>query len=172
MNTLSFWKKSVYSALMFFGTLMVLSVGYAVLSSGLSNADKVGSGSGLTAASWNKIIDGIFELDTRTANIFSSGGNVGIGTVSPRAKLQIHGNGFAPSSVDGSPNYYRITPNINQTQLNLGYWANGDWFPTVGIPTMTIKYDGNVGIGTMEPTQKLDVNGNINVNGNIHSNNF
>ncbi len=96
MKTLSFWKKSVYSALVFFGTLMMLSAGYAVLSSGLTTADKVGSGSGLTASSWNHIIDAIFELDGRTANISSSGGNVGIGG-NPGYKLDVNGTVNATS---------------------------------------------------------------------------
>lgn len=68
MKTLSFWKKSVYSALLFFGTIVVLSVGYSLVGN-LSLGDKVGSGSGLTASSWNKIVDGILDLDTRVISI-------------------------------------------------------------------------------------------------------
>lgn len=45
MKTLSFWKKSMYSALVFFGTIIILSIGYGALTGGLSTADKVGSGS-------------------------------------------------------------------------------------------------------------------------------
>ena len=33
---------------------------------------------------------------------------------------------------------------------------------------MTIKYDGDVGIGTVNPTAKLDVNGDIKTSGEIH----
>lgn len=62
------FKKSFYSALVFFGTLVVLSVGYSLVGS-LSTADKVGSGSGLTATSWNRIIDGVLDLDMRMLNL-------------------------------------------------------------------------------------------------------
>jgi len=41
MKTLSFWKKSIYSAVIFFSTLLVLSVGYGALFGGLTVADKV-----------------------------------------------------------------------------------------------------------------------------------
>lgn len=62
-------KSSFYSGITFFMTILVLSVGYATLSGGLSTADKVGSGSGLTATSWNRIIDGVLDLDTRLSNL-------------------------------------------------------------------------------------------------------
>lgn len=68
-SSLSPWKNGLISGFAFFLTVTVLSVGYAALSSGLSSADRVGAGSGLTAASWNKIVDSILELDTRTANV-------------------------------------------------------------------------------------------------------
>lgn len=83
MKTPSFWKKSLYSALIFFGTLVILSIGYGALAGGLSTADRVGSGSGLTSASWNRIVDGVLDLDTRLSNLSFLGGNVGIGVPSP-----------------------------------------------------------------------------------------
>lgn len=92
MKTLSFWKKPFYSALVFFGTLVVLSVGYSLVGN-LSATDKVGSGSGLTATSWNKIVDGILDLDTRLSNLSFTGGSVGIG-VSPSAKLHVRESGL------------------------------------------------------------------------------
>lgn len=83
MKDLSYLKKSIYSGLTFFMTVLILSIGYATLSGGLSTADRVGSGSGLTATSWNRIVDGVLELDTRTVGISSTGGKIGIGGVSP-----------------------------------------------------------------------------------------
>ncbi|HYK03439.1 MAG TPA: hypothetical protein VE974_16900 [Thermoanaerobaculia bacterium] len=47
----------------------------------------------------------------------------------------------------------------------LDFWTqNNGW-----SRRMTITTDGNVGIGTVTPTQRLDVNGNINVSGNINA---
>lgn len=92
MYILSPLKKSVYSAVIFFGTLFILSVGYGALSGGLSTADKVGSGSGLTSTSWNRIVDGVLDLDTRLSHLSFVGGKVGVGTASPSATLDVNGS--------------------------------------------------------------------------------
>ncbi|MDD5197439.1 MAG: hypothetical protein PHN60_01110 [Candidatus Gracilibacteria bacterium] len=166
MKNLSFWKKSVYSALVFFGTLMVLSVGYALLSSGLSNADKVGSGSGLTASSWNHIIDGVFELDTRTANISSSGGNVGIGTTSPGVKLTVDETTAGDSRTIGT---FQTTSAGRTPRLD--FKASGveggtqamilqTGSPLAAYPNLILQpTGGNVGIGTASPQAPLQING-------------
>ncbi|OIO75694.1 hypothetical protein AUJ87_04240 [Candidatus Gracilibacteria bacterium CG1_02_38_174] len=91
MKTLSFWKKSIYSAVIFFSTLLVLSVGYGALFGGLTVADKVGTGSGLTATAWNRIVDGVLDINTRLENLSFSGENVGIG-VNPTSRLTIGGS--------------------------------------------------------------------------------
>ena len=67
-------KNSIYSGVIFFGTIMVLSVGYGALVWGLSLSDKVGSGSWLTATAWNRIVDGVLDLSTRLTNIEIGGG--------------------------------------------------------------------------------------------------
>jgi hypothetical protein len=90
MKNLSFWKKSVYSGLVFFGTVIVLTVGYALFNSPLSMST-VGSGSGLTANGWNALVNNINDLNTRLSNISFSGVNVGIGTTNPGALLDLAG---------------------------------------------------------------------------------
>lgn len=74
------FKKSLYSALVFFGTLIVLTVGYAAW----TTMGHVSSGNPLTATSWNALVDNIADLDSRWSrvggNIAFTGGNVGIGT--------------------------------------------------------------------------------------------
>lgn len=91
METLSFWKKPLYSALIFFGTLIVLSIGYAAWNTAMS---KVTSGSLLTSAGWNALVDNIADLDSRWSrvgsNIAFTGGNVGIGTTSPVNPLHVY----------------------------------------------------------------------------------
>jgi hypothetical protein len=61
----------------------------------------------------------------------------------------------------GSHGMYGIVPN-----------QSGDWnlsIYTEGQPRLTIKDYGNVGIGTRYPTEKLEVNGNINTLGTVHA---
>lgn len=85
------WRKSVIAAAGFFGTLGVLSLSYAALNGGLSASDKVSlPNTALSAAAWNRIVDGVLDLDARTDGIASVGGNVGIGTASPSAKLHVN----------------------------------------------------------------------------------
>lgn len=61
--------------------------------------DKVSTGSVLSSASWNRIVDGVLDLDSRLSHFSFAGGNVGIGTISPNAllhlKLNVNDNGAA-----------------------------------------------------------------------------
>lgn len=81
--SLSWIQKSIYSAFVFFGTLVVLSLVYAATTyySDLPNAS---SGSGLTATNWNNLVNyanKAVKQDTEVLTVI--GGNVGIGTVNP-----------------------------------------------------------------------------------------
>ena len=114
-----------------------------------------------------------------------STGNFGIGTTNPQAKLDVTGNialngsantdaffNIAPSDVSPNAGYIRFGDNtgwklhfarsressqINGTPLNTG---------ATGV-LMTVQDNGNVGIGTTNPTEKLEVNGSIKTNGDI-----
>lgn len=103
MKTLAFWKKPLYSALVFFGTLIVLSVGYAAWNAAMS---KVTAGNPLTATAWNALVDNIADLDSRWArsgsNLAFTGGSVGIGTTSPGTALDVNGSITNRNSVGGN----------------------------------------------------------------------
>ena len=87
----------------------------------------------------------------------TSGGNVGIGTTSPQAQLHL-GNGVTGGAI-------RLQ----------GYSASGNTYGTIGCSgdncsfdnsyaagtELFIQYNGNVGIGTTIPGEKLEVNGNV-----------
>lgn len=104
------------------------------------------------------------------SNQFSSlAGNVGIGTSNPTEKLEVAGitkttdlqvtNGAVAghvlqSDADG------LAAWVDPSVLNNPYWAS-----TLPGGSMFALVPGNVGIGTNNPTEKLDVGGKIKVSG-------
>ncbi len=108
--------------------------------------------------------------------IVSSDGNVGIGTSNPASSLDIKGEKGIAISGSNYNDAYRITRNVMTGMLNITGKQNaysGFNFGTNSsgtiITSLTIVNNGNIGIGTTNPAQKLDVNGNIKVEGNITS---
>jgi hypothetical protein len=105
-------------------------------------------------------------------------GNVGIGTTSPGAKLDITGNyGDVIKAVSGSQSIVTnfVAPsggsglnNIISTagEFNIGTSdAQPFSLATNSISRITVLSNGNVGINTTSPNAKLNVNGNIKING-------
>ncbi|MDQ1343618.1 MAG: Peptidase protein [Patescibacteria group bacterium] len=84
MRTFDF-KSPALSAVAFFGTLGILSVGYSAYSS----LSAVTSGQPLTVGMWTQVKDNFDNLNARTANVLSSGTYVGIGTSSPISTLTV-----------------------------------------------------------------------------------
>jgi hypothetical protein len=81
-------------------------------------------------------------------HIFSQNdGNVGIGTNNPLAKLDVFGN---------------IAVNGQEIIDTSGNWVGNTTGPWGLNGNDTYYTDGNVGIGTTTPAEKLDVNGSIN----------
>ncbi len=111
----------------------------------------------------------------------TSGGNVGIGTISPFKKLDL---GATSSETDIALNYSDSGTNLGQIGFALGSnkLISGDTdgdlvlrnsvsgksiiFGTVSAERMRINSSGNVGIGTTNPIKKLQVNGSILVKNN------
>ena len=100
-------------------------------------------------------------LSQDNPNLFWDNTNdrLGIGIAVPTQKLHVSGNIFLST---GSDKFVRIGSSTN-------YWydlqCTGDTFQIIdggGVPRLHIRYpNGNVGIGTTTPGERLDVNGNI-----------
>jgi hypothetical protein len=109
-------------------------------------------------------------------NTFPASGNVGIGTTSPGHTLDVMGNIHSPhSGIFGDGHW--STENINYEALStyggatirgntmvVGKFSIGTWTQSAqpnGLFVAGVSlFDGNVGIGTMNPGAKLEVNGN------------
>ena len=129
--------------------------------SGLSNAgDNLGNHLAGQVLNLNNF--GLINVasETITGNSFSVGdstfavknGKVGIGTSNPTTTLQVNGSIY-------SSNYIQ-TGNSLRAPFWLGesfYWRNSD----NSIRWMDLKTGGNVGINTSNPSEKLEVVGNI-----------
>jgi hypothetical protein len=93
-------------------------------------------------------------------------GNVGLGITQPKAnsKLDIKtgwGN-WLTLSRDAGKGYWGIHNPQSQDRLEF-YYYDDELKPKFGL--LSIRNNGNVGIGTTNPTEKLDVNGRVVVRG-------
>jgi hypothetical protein len=140
------------------GTSQLLSVPYALYSKSTANG----------------FAPVYSETDTRP--VLYDNGNIGIGTANNEAKLNINGRTVigpgqdtwgSQISIDASSlengKLYQLTSsggNASEGQGKLIIGCNGKGNIMVMDPNL------NVGIGTVNPVSKLDVNGEINVNSN------
>ena len=131
-----------------------------------------------------------FNLFRNTTNIisFATNGNVGIGTTSPTAKLNVVGdtviqgggltvknseangygrfelNGTAGSYIDFGPDTIDVRSRIihYESDRSLNFFVNG-----AATHVMTLASTGNVGINTFSLSAKLNVSGSTDLFGNL-----
>ncbi|MGR3219959.1 MAG: tail fiber domain-containing protein [Candidatus Anammoxibacter sp.] len=86
----------------------------------------------------------VFDADASAMRmVIDTSGNVGIGTTTPRSRLEVEGS--STSSADSS--------------LNITDSSGNSLFKVMNDGTVTVS--GNVGIGTTTPQEKLVVNGTV-----------
>lgn len=127
--------------------------------------------------SW-EIASGANENWTKSGNNQYSAvsGNVGIGTTTPSAKLDINGN----LRVNTNSTYTSIgvgpeeNDKIFSDDTNNNYYGGGIWFrvhdastPNLYRDVMMLSESGNVGIGVLKPTSKLEVAGQVKITGGV-----
>lgn len=140
---------------------------------------------------------GIHNLTVDTNSLFvnSATHKVGIGTVSPGVLLHLAqigvantpltmfqafnnipysvGNGLGAARIDighGIMHGYIEAGSSSETSSSAGYMAFGNrQNPNITTEVMRIASNGNVGVGTIAPSQKLEVAGNLKVNTNLSS---
>lgn len=121
-----------------------------------------------------------FSTLAATKMTIKSDGKVGIGTTSPSAKLHISGGDFYQYDNTpvfrmydtddagysgfrtGTSNQFIIDVDGNASDVSSYFELKID-----NSTKLTVKDDGNVGIGKTIPSEKLDVNGNIAVSGTV-----
>ncbi len=109
--------------------------------------------------------------DATTSMVIKSGGNVGIGTASPAYHLEVTGkvnaDTFIQEGNNGSEFYAAsfarsssalTSPDIYDKNSN-GIVIGG----TSSEATLVVEAGGNVGIGTTNPAERLEVSGNIRI---------
>ena len=112
----------------------------------------------------NRILFGTDTQTFRTAGTdrlhITSAGNVGIGETSPIAALHINRTGVPQLLLDGGDNTYGDIVIPTGEILQIGHWASST---STYTDRLRIAADGNIGIGTTNPSYLLHVNGNARV---------
>jgi hypothetical protein len=117
---------------------------------------------------------------TSGSSVYYNAGNVGIGTTAPAAKLHIVSGTDSPNTflsldtgVHGGSQFLIGGTTNNESYFNLNVYRAGLYFTRLSVNNfghllLQPAGDGNVGIGTSTPTQKLDVQGGqVNASGGL-----
>ncbi|WP_428662716.1 hypothetical protein [Runella sp.] len=115
---------------------------------------------------------------TGSIHIGSATNAITIGSLEePLSKLTIHTpeNSLGLTHTDGTVRmgtFLGVKPNVRESAGWLGTESDHPLhlYTNAGEPQLTVKTDGKVGVGTVTPTEKLHVNGNMKADSGIYSN--
>jgi hypothetical protein len=115
-----------------------------------------------------------FFTNTLERMRIDSVGNVGIGTTNPLAKLDVSGTvrtsgRFTMSGVGSGDGMFLGNWQLFDNASEAYGTTNAFVLYGNSAPRLMVGTNGNVGIGTISPTEKLDVDGNVKVSGNVTS---
>lgn len=119
-----------------------------------------------TGASSSEVIGFMDNAGNIKAQIDMETGRMGIGTTNPGASLQVQGNTALNGGAYGSADL-----TLRATDASYGLIIKGNSTRMFSIldnsdnDQFTVGSNGNVGIGTGDPSEALDVVGNIEING-------
>jgi hypothetical protein len=134
--------------------------------SGTSNLWSMGAQAGLMG--WYNRTDSTYKM------VIADAGNVGIGTTSPGSAFKLDVNGYIKANsriyVRDSTKTLEFGTDYIQSYVTSGTGVNPIRFFTGTTEKTRIDGNGNVGIGTTAPLEKLHVVGKINSSNNIVSN--
>lgn len=153
-----------------------ISLGNLIASGLISSASLFGTNFTSTNATITQFAN--LRGDTNTiGSIFTTGGNVGIGTTSPQLNLDIIGTalGIRRSNVSPWDHLYISINNSEssirvgggQMAIDVGNGATGGYGGQTYNRVMTLLSTGSVGIGTTNPVSTLDVVGTANISTSI-----
>lgn len=109
-----------------------------------------------------------------TGSIYDDGINVGIGTNTPHAQLQLSNMVTAKKMVlyedaNNGNEFYGFGVNAGVMRYQTSTGANHAFYvatsPSTSTELMRIQSNGNVGIGTATPAAKLEINGQVKITG-------
>ena len=131
---------------------------------------------------WETAVGEVIKFDAN-GNSYINRGNFGIGTITPTEKLEVNGNvkfstgaiidsttqlGAAQNDLTiSAPDYIRLSAGgiemngpirATTTQPNLIFRTSS------GVENARILANGNVGVGTTTPTERIETNGNVKAN--------
>ena len=126
-------------------------------------------------ADWNKELSYDFDEGKWTVDSdFIVNSKIGVGTIEPEAKLHVsdgailldNNKGFLVKRTDSSISPLIKIGDDDFTQIYSPTGTTGIQFKSVSNDNlMTIKNDGKIGIGTVNPDDKLHISGNLRLGG-------